>query len=111
MDSADFEDSPDCVGSEDCGTQRCAPPHLAQAERQGRFEAAAEAALAKNWEERKAIFTRAQLAEDEGRLSRAVELRDGGGRATTRIRRGSSLTVVLFAQRDDRVFIVVALKR
>ena len=60
--------------------RRWSAPHLAQAERQGRFEAAAEAALAKNWEERKAIFTRAQLAEEEGRLSRAVELYGALGR-------------------------------
>ena len=49
-------------------------PHLAQSERKGRFEAAAEAAMARNWEERKDLFLRAQNAEDEGKLSIAVEL-------------------------------------
>ena len=60
--------------------RRWTAPHLAQAERQGRYEAAAEAALAKNWEERRSLFARAQTAEDEGRLSRAVELYGALGR-------------------------------
>jgi hypothetical protein len=60
--------------------RRWTAPHLAQAERQGRYEAAAEAALAKNWDERKSLFARAQAAEDEGRLSRAVELYGALGR-------------------------------
>ena len=60
--------------------RRWTAPHLAQSERQGRYKAAAEAALAKNWEERRAIFARAQTAEDEGRLSRAVELYEALGR-------------------------------
>ena len=41
---------------------------------------AAEAALARNWDERKAIFDRAVHAEDEGRLSLAVELYQALGR-------------------------------
>ena len=35
----------------------------------------------RNWEERKALFVRAQTAEDEGRLSRAVELYGALGRS------------------------------
>ena len=54
--------------------RRWSAPHLAQSECQGRYQAAAEAALAKNWDERRAMFVRAQTAEDEGRLSLAVEL-------------------------------------
>lgn len=61
--------------------RRWSAPHLAQAERQGRYQAVAQAALAKNWEERKALFVRAQTAEDEGRLSRAVELYGALGRS------------------------------
>ncbi|MDA7740576.1 hypothetical protein N9K43_00710 [Candidatus Poseidoniales archaeon] len=60
--------------------RRWTAPHLAQSERQGRYQAAAEAALAKNWEERRSLFARAQTAEDEGRLSRAVELYGALGR-------------------------------
>ena len=55
-------------------------PHLANSERESRFQAAAEAALARNWDERKAIFDRAVHAEDEGRLSLAVELYQALGR-------------------------------
>lgn len=55
-------------------------PHLAQSERKGRFEAVAEAALARNWQQRKDIFIRAQKAEDEGKLSIAVELYEALGR-------------------------------
>jgi hypothetical protein len=61
--------------------RRWSAPHLAQAERQGRYQAAAEAALAKNWDERRSLFSRAQTAEDEGRLSRAVELYGALGRS------------------------------
>tara|TARA_Y100000768_G_scaffold379978_2_gene356445 strand:- start:6514 stop:7140 length:627 start_codon:yes stop_codon:yes gene_type:complete len=60
--------------------RRWSAPHLAQSERQGRYQAAAEAALAKNWDERRAMFVRAQTAEDEGRLSLAVELYGALGR-------------------------------
>ena len=49
-------------------------PHLADSERESRYKAAAEAALARNWDERKQMFDRARQAEDEGRLSLAVEL-------------------------------------
>ena len=55
-------------------------PHLANSERESRYQAAAEAALARDWEERKVIFTRAQQAENEGRLSLAVELYQSLGR-------------------------------
>lgn len=55
-------------------------PHLANTERESRFQAAAEAALARNWDERKAIFDRASQAEEEGRLSLAVELYQALGR-------------------------------
>ena len=56
-------------------------PHLAQSERESRYKAAADAALAKNWEDRKALFQRARNAEDEGRLSLAVELYQSLGRS------------------------------
>ena len=49
-------------------------PHLADSERESRYQAAAAAALAKDWDERKKIFTKAREAEDHGRLSLAVEL-------------------------------------
>ena len=55
-------------------------PHLADSERESRFQAAAQAAMARNWDERKAIFDRAVHAEDEGRLSLAVELYQALGR-------------------------------
>ncbi len=55
-------------------------PHLADSERESRFQAATEAALAKDWDERKKIFHRAQEAEKEGRLSLAVELYQALGR-------------------------------
>ena len=55
-------------------------PHLANSERESRFQAAAEAALARNWDERKVMFDRARQAEDEGRLSLAVELYQALGR-------------------------------
>ena len=55
-------------------------PHLADSERESRYQAAAEAALAKDWDERKKIFTKAREAEDHGRLSLAVELYQALGR-------------------------------
>ncbi len=55
-------------------------PHLADSERESRYKAAAEAAIARNWDERKQIFDRARQAEDEGRLSLAVELYQALGR-------------------------------
>ena len=55
-------------------------PHLTNSERESRFQAAAEAALARNWDERKVMFDRARQAEDEGRLSLAVELYQALGR-------------------------------
>ena len=55
-------------------------PHLYDMERQGRYQAAAEAAMARNWDERKKIFIRAQEAEDLGKLSLAIELYDALGR-------------------------------
>ncbi len=55
-------------------------PHLAKSERESRFKAAADAALAKNWEERSSLFQKARNAEDEGRLSLAVELYQSLGR-------------------------------
>ena len=56
-------------------------PHLAQSQREGRFKAAADAALARNWDERRTLFQRARTAEDEGRLSLAVELYQSLGRS------------------------------
>ena len=55
-------------------------PHLADAEREGRYKAAAEAAMARNWEERRQMFLRAQEAEDLGKLSLAIELYEALGR-------------------------------
>lgn len=55
-------------------------PHLSEAERQGRYKAAAEAALARNWDERRQLFIRAQEAEDLGKLSLAIELYESLGR-------------------------------
>jgi len=55
-------------------------PHLHDAERQGRYKAAAEAALARDWDERRALFTRARDAEDLGKLSMAIELYEALGR-------------------------------
>ena len=54
--------------------RRWTAPHLADAEREGRYKAAADAAMARNWEERRRIFVRAQEAEDNGKLSLAIEL-------------------------------------
>ena len=55
-------------------------PHLAQGERQSHYKAAADAAMARNWEERRAMFQRARDAEDEGRLSLALEYYQALGR-------------------------------
>ena len=56
-------------------------PHLSQSQRESRYKAAADAALAKNWDDRKTVFLRARNAEDEGRLSLAVELYQSLGRS------------------------------
>ena len=61
--------------------RRWTAPHLADAEREGRYKAAADAAMARNWEERRRIFVRAQEAEDNGKLSLAIELYAALGRA------------------------------
>jgi len=61
--------------------RRWTAPHLADAEREGRYKAAAEAAMARNWEERRQMFLRAQEAEDLGKLSLAIELYEALGRA------------------------------
>lgn len=61
--------------------RRWVAPHLSEAERQGRYKAAAEAALARNWDERRQLFTRAQEAEDMGKLSLAIELYEALGRS------------------------------
>ena len=55
-------------------------PHLADSERESRYKAAAEAALARDWNERKLLFNKARQAEDDGRLSLAVELYQALGR-------------------------------
>ena len=60
--------------------RRWTAPHLADAEREGRYKAAAEAAMARNWEERRQMFLRAQEAEDLGKLSLAIELYEALGR-------------------------------
>ena len=60
--------------------RRWTAPHLADAEREGRYRAAAEAAMARNWEERRQLFVRAQEAEDVGKLSLAIELYEALGR-------------------------------
>jgi hypothetical protein len=41
---------------------------------------AADAALARNWDDRRNLFQKARNAEDEGRLSLAVELYQALGR-------------------------------
>ncbi|MEL0331733.1 MAG: hypothetical protein VW982_05920 [Candidatus Poseidoniales archaeon] len=61
--------------------RRWTAPHLADAEREGRYKAAAEAAMARNWEERRHMFLRAQEAEDLGKLSLAIELYEALGRS------------------------------
>lgn len=55
-------------------------PHLRNAERQGRYKAAADAALARDWDERRVMFVRARDAEDIGKLSLAIELYEALGR-------------------------------
>ena len=60
--------------------RRWTAPHLADAEREGRYKAAAQAAMARNWEERRNMFVRAQEAEDLGKLSLAIELYEALGR-------------------------------
>ena len=59
-------------------------PHLNDAERQGRYKAAADAALARDWEERRVMFVRARDAEDSGKLSLAIELYEALGRRDVR---------------------------
>jgi hypothetical protein len=61
--------------------RRWTAPHLADAEREGRYKAAAEAAMARNWEERRNMFVRAQEAEDLGKLSLAIDLYEALGRS------------------------------
>ena len=56
-------------------------PHLTNSERESRYKAAADAAMARDWEERRVLFMRARNAEDEGRLSLAVELYQALGRS------------------------------
>lgn len=74
--------TPDAMvtGSRDGLLRRWTAPHLADAERAGRYQAAAEAAMARNWEERRQMFLRAQEAEDLGKLSMAIELYEALGR-------------------------------
>ena len=60
--------------------RRWTAPHLSDAEREGRYKAVAEAAMARNWEERRQMFLRAQEAEDLGKLSLAIELYEALGR-------------------------------
>ena len=60
--------------------RRWTAPHLSDAEREGRYKAVAEAAMARNWEERRQMFVRAQEAEDMGKLSLAIELYETLGR-------------------------------
>ena len=55
-------------------------PHLAEYQRRLRLKVAADAKLARSWEERRQLFQRALTAEDEGRLSRAIELYEALGR-------------------------------
>jgi hypothetical protein len=61
--------------------RRWTAPHLSEAEREGRYRAVAEAAMARNWEERRNMFLRAQEAEDLGKLSLAIELYEALGRS------------------------------
>ena len=55
-------------------------PHLFDVERQSRYKAAADAAMARNWEKRRQMFIRAQEAEDLGKVSLAIELYEALGR-------------------------------
>jgi len=60
--------------------RRWVAPHLAEQQRRHRQKEAADAKLARSWDERRQLFERAQTAEDEGRLSSAVELYEALGR-------------------------------
>ena len=60
--------------------RRWVAPHLAEEQRRHRQKEAADAKLARSWEERRQLFQRALTAEDEGRLSRAIELYEALGR-------------------------------
>ena len=60
--------------------RRWVAPHLAEEQRRHRQKEAADAKLARSWEERRQLFQRALTAEDEGRLSRAIELYESLGR-------------------------------
>ena len=60
--------------------RRWVAPHLAEEQRRHRQKEAADAKLARSWDERRQLFQWAQSAEDEGRLSRAVELYEALGR-------------------------------
>ena len=62
--------------------RRWVAPHLAEQQRRHRQKEAADAKLARSWDERRQLFERAQTAEDEGRLSRAVELYEALGEWT-----------------------------
>lgn len=55
-------------------------PHLFDVERQSRYKAVADAAMARNWEDRRQMFLRAQEAEDVGKVSLAIELYEALGR-------------------------------
>lgn len=61
-------------------TRRWVDPALAEEEKRHRHREAADAKLARSWDERRTLFQRAQTAEDEGRLSRAIELYETLGR-------------------------------
>ncbi len=61
-------------------TRRWVDPALAEEEKRHRHREAADAKLARSWDERRILFQRAQSAEDEGRLSRAIELYETLGR-------------------------------
>jgi hypothetical protein len=61
-------------------TRRWVDPALAEEEKRHRHQEAADAKLARSWDERRTLFQRAQTAEDEGRLSRAIELYEALGR-------------------------------
>ncbi|MGB1659525.1 MAG: hypothetical protein ACPHHS_03425, partial [Candidatus Poseidoniaceae archaeon] len=60
--------------------RRWVAPHLAEEQRRHRQKEAADAKLARSWDERRQLFQRAQTAEEEGRLSRAIELYEALGR-------------------------------
>ena len=75
--------TPDAMATADRNglVRRWTAPHLAEAEREGRYKAVAEAAMARSWEERRQMFLRAQEAEDLGKLSLAIELYETLGRS------------------------------